>query len=141
MSAIVIGVVLRIDVVGWVGDAPGLPHTPMRVEEGRAGVQSFYYDYSPKDSDLDVPQLCARLGSRLSRALLSEKSPFMERPVAARTVLDIGLMVASDKTAYSYAWPVEFLQILAEAEIELAVTHYVTSEMGEAGESGLVIED
>jgi hypothetical protein len=139
--AIVIGAVLRIDVMGWSGDPPGLPHAPIRVEEGRGGVQSFYYDFSPKTADLDVPQMADRLGPRLMRALLSEKSPFADKPVAARTVLDIGVMVAADKTAYSYTWPVEFLQTLADAEIELAVSHYVTNETGESGQSDLIIED
>ncbi len=140
MSTFVIGVVLRIEVIGWTGDAPGLPQPPVRVEDAGRGVTRFYYDYSPKDPDLDVPQMCSRLSSRLARALLSETSPFVEKAVAARTVLEFGVAVPAGAERYSYSWPVEFLQTLADAEIELAVSHYATTEEA-TGESGLIIED
>ena len=140
-QALALGVILRVDLIGWDGDPPELIGAPFRVQEGRNGEQSFFYDLSPKDNDLDVPHLCARLSSRLARAFLGPTPPFADKVMAARTVLEVGLLAPAGAESFSYHWPVDFLQVLAEAEIELSVSHYLV-EAGEGDDaSGLIIED
>jgi hypothetical protein len=139
-----LGAVLRIDVIGWDGPPPSLPMAPMKTYEGRGGAQTFYYDFSPTEADLDVGQMCARLSTRLARALLGEQTPFADKPVAVRAALEVGLMAPAGVENFAYTWPIEFLQTLADAEIELSVTHYMTSTQG--GESGpeslgLIVEE
>ncbi len=139
--ALALGVILRVDVVGWDGDPPPLVGDAFRVQEGRGGERSFFYDMTPKEPDLDVPHLCARLGTRLARALVGPASPFADKPVAARAVLEVGLMAPAGSETISYHWPVEFLQVLADAEIELSVSHYLV-EPGEGDDvNGLIIEE
>ena len=137
-----LGVILRIDTMGWDGAPPVLTlGAPFRSQEGRGGEHSFFYDLSPKDSDVEVPQLCARLGTRLSRALIGDANPFADKPIAARAVLEVGLLAAKGSETIGYSWPVEFLQVLADAEIELSVTHYLVEATEGDGASGLIVED
>jgi hypothetical protein len=139
-----LGAVLRIEVIGWDGPPPALPMAPMKVYEGRGGQQTFYYDFSPKEANLDVAQMCTRLSTRLARALLGEKTPFADKPVAVRAALDVGVIGPAGVEKFSYSWPVEFLQTLADAEIELSVTHYMMpADEGDGGPEslGLIVED
>ena len=138
---LVMGVILRLDLMGWQGDPPGLPDPPIRIAPGEAGSVSYYYDYSPPNVEQDVPEFCLRLMGRLRRALLPPSSPFSEQALAMRAVLDIALAVPDKVETYSYAWPVEFVQILADAEVQLSLTHYVLEFAAQSSAAGLIIED
>ncbi|NDA46185.1 MAG: hypothetical protein EBY21_02690 [Alphaproteobacteria bacterium] len=135
------GVILRLDVMGWQGDPPGLPDPPLRIAPGEAGSVSYYYDYSPPHVEQTVPDFCLRIMGRLRRALLPPSSPFTDHPLAIRAVLDMALAVPDKVETYSYAWPVEFVQILADAEVKLSLTHYVLEFAAQSSAAGLIIED
>lgn len=128
VSPVVLGIVLRIETRGWRGPPPHLALEPMRIETGKNPLdQSFFYDLSPSEEGLEVEAACARVGSRLERLLLSAESLGGETVFAARLRLEVGLWVGHDQASYSYDWPVEFLQILAGADVELSVSHYVAN--------------
>ena len=141
IQPLVIGVILRLDIMGWQGEPPGLPDPPIRSAPGEAGSVSYFYDYSPAMPDQDVPAMCLRLMARLRRALLPPSSPFTDLPLAIRAVLDMALAVPDKVESYSYSWPVEFLQILADAEVELSLSHYVMEFAAQNSATGLIIED
>ena len=123
---LVMGVILRLDLMGWQGDPPGLPDPPIRIAPGEAGSVSYYYDYSPPNVEQDVPEFCLRLMGRLRRALLPPCSPFSEQALAMRVVLgapdsETRMMVldgvtALDVDASGVAAPVAFVVEVASAE-------------------------
>lgn len=127
-GASVIGVVLRLDVRGWQGEAPLLPEAPVKSEEGRDGAHSFYYDLMPKgavaDVPLDVEAVSVRLASRLERCLLAEHSPLQACDLPFRLTLDIGVMFDADGTAFAMNFTPDFLRVSGEADMTVAVTHY-----------------
>jgi hypothetical protein len=125
-SPVVLGMILRLETRGWHGPAPRLAFDPIKVEAGRSRVeQSFFYDLLPAAEAMSVETACARAGSRLEKLLCSAEALGGETFFAARCRLEVGLWVEADRTSYSYSWPAEFLQILAAADVELAVSHYV----------------
>ena len=125
-SPIVLGMVLRIETRGWQGPPPQFTLEPLRIEAGRTRLdQVFFYDFSPPEEAASVEAACARVGSRLERFLRSTEALGGETLVAARCRLEVGLWVEHDQAAYSYSWPAEFLQILAAADVELTISHYV----------------
>jgi len=122
----VLGIILRIETRGWHGPPPRLALDPIRIETGKNHLdQIFFYDLSPGEEALSVEAACARVGSRLERLLLSAEALGGDMVFAARCRLEVGLWVGHDQACYSYSWPVEFLQILAAADVELGVSHYV----------------
>lgn len=122
----VLGMILRIETRGWQGPPPRLSLDPIRVESGKTPLdQVFFYDLSPGEEALSVETACARVGSRLDRLLESAAALSGEKLFAARCRFEVGLWVPHDQASYSYVWPVEFLQILASADVELSVSHYV----------------
>ena len=125
MEPFVIGILLRVETRGWNGPPPRLPKEPVKVEEGRDGLRVFLYDLSPKEADVAVSDACLRLGSRLERMLNSPKSPFPEGHYALRTTLEFGVMADRERESFGYSWPLEFLQVLVDASIELSITHYL----------------
>lgn len=135
-SPIVLGIILRIETRGWRGPPPKLALDPIRIEDGEKGHdQIFFYDLSPKEEALSIEAACARVGSRLERLLLSAEALGGDMVFAARLRLEVGLWVGDGQAACSYCWPVEFLQILAAADVELGVSHYV-ADPGASGEDG-----
>ena len=123
-EAIVIGVVFRADVRGWSGAPPKLPKEPVKIEEGRDGSLSFYYNLTPDDPEMTSESLGLWLGSRLERLLLSEKSPFHGIESPRRYFLDVGMMFDPDTDKVVTLWSPEFMGVLGDAGIELTVTHY-----------------
>lgn len=123
-EAIVIGAVLRVDLRGWKGAPPDLPQPPIKVEEARDGTQTFHYDICPDAFDMTAGELANRITSRLERLLLSEKSPFFEDVIARRFSLEIGLMYDKTSDRIATSWPPDFLGVLGDADVELAVTYY-----------------
>ena len=121
---IVIGVVLRVDLRGWGGAPPLLPKAPVKIEDGRDGAQSFFYNLTPDDTEMDTQSLGLWLGSRLERLLMSEKSPFHESEAPRRLFLDVGLMFDADDARFVTSWSPEFMGVLGDAGIEMTVTHY-----------------
>jgi hypothetical protein len=133
-TPIVLGIILRIEMRGWHGPPPRLALDPIRIEDGERGLdQIFFYDLSPKEEALTVEAACARVGSRLERLLLSAEALGGGMVFAARLRLEVGLWVGGGQASFSYSWPVEFLQILAAADVELGVSHYV-ADAGASGE-------
>ena len=128
---LVIGVVLRVDVRGWTAAPPLLPKAPIRTLDGRDGARTFFYDLSPKEPDLNVSDLCHRLGSRLDRLLTGEKAPFQDGMVAVRLGLDIGLSVDPKAASWAVTFPPEFLAVLADAQVELTATCYPATDADE----------
>lgn len=120
----VIGVVLRVDVRGWKGPPPHLSREPVKVEEGRDGSVSFFYNLTPDDPEMTSESLSLWLGSRLERMLLTEKSPFHEQDVPRRFFLDVGMMFDTDDSSVATTWSPEFMGVVGDAGIELTVTHY-----------------
>ncbi len=120
----VIGVVLRVDIRGWSGPPPRLPDAPVKVEEGRDGSLSFFYNLTPADPDMNTQSLGLWLGSRLERMLMSGKSPFHTSDLPRRLFLDIGLMFNADDDRMVTSWSPEFMGVLGDAGIEMNVTHY-----------------
>jgi hypothetical protein len=135
MEPVALGIVLRVEVRGWSGPAPRLPHEPMRIDEGREGARTFIYDFSPKDTTLSVPDACLRIASKLERVLAPERTPFTEPHHAARCTLEFGVLADRERESFSYAWPLEFLSVLADAQIELNVSHYLPTNDEEDGEA------
>ena len=135
MEPVALGIVLRVEVRGWTGPAPRLPHEPMRIDEGREGARTFIYDFSPKDPTLSVPDACLRIASKLERVLAPERTPFTEPHHAARCTLEFGVLADRERESFSYAWPLEFLGVLADAQIELNVSHYLPTNDEEDGEA------
>ena len=135
MEPVALGVVLRIDVRGWNGPAPRLPGDPVRTEEGREGMRTFIYDLSPKDPTLSVADACLRIASKLERMLAPERTPFSEPHHAARCVLEFGVLADRERESFAYSWPLEFLTVLADAQIELNVSHYLPTNDEEDGDA------
>lgn len=127
-GASVIGIVLRLDMRGWQGEAPLLPDAPVKSEDGRDGARSFYYDLMPKGASaaqpMDIEGMCVRLASRLERALLADSSPLHGCDLPYRLVLDMGVMFDADGTAFAVNFTPEFLRVSGEADMTLTVTHY-----------------
>jgi hypothetical protein len=123
-EATVIGVVLRTDVRGWTGAPPKLPKEPVKVEEGRDGSLSFFYNLTPDDPAMTTESLGLWLGSRLERMLLSEKSPFHGIESPRRYSLDVGLMFDPEAESVVTLWSPEFMGVLGDAGIEMTVTQY-----------------
>lgn len=120
---LVLGAILRIDLCGWGGPPPLLPRDPIRVEEGAGGLsKSFVYDMLPQHSCISVADACLRLGASIESLL--ERWPFRDLAFPARCRLDIGLVSESASGSWRSDWPVAFLSVLAEAEIELGLSHY-----------------
>ena len=126
LSPVALGFILRIETRGWQGPPPRLAFNPIRIEAGKSRQdQIFFYDLSPSEESLSVEAACARVGSRLERLLASAEALGSETVFAARLRLEVGLWVGQEQTSFSYSWPVEFLQILAAADVELGVSHYL----------------
>jgi hypothetical protein len=133
---VVLGVLLRVETRGYAGPPPRLPKEPIKVEEGGDGLRRFTYDLSPKDPDLSVEDVCLRLGSRLGRMLNSDKAALPQGQFAAKCTLEFGVLASREGESFSYAWPLEFLQILVDADVALNVSHYLPSLEDEDDESG-----
>ncbi len=125
MEPFVIGILLRVETRGWNGPPPRLPKEPVKVEEGRDGLRVFLYDLSPKEADVAVSDACLRIASRLERMLTGPKSPFPQGHYALRCVLEFGLLADRERESFGYSWPLEFLQVMVDAGVELNVTHYM----------------
>ena len=123
--AVVLGVVLKLELIGYEGPAPALPREPMREERDAQGTRRFFYDLSPSDPGLEVADACARLGSRLERVLNSPRSPLPEGMFATRLTLEFGVLADREDDSFSYSWPPDFLRVLADADIQLNVSHYL----------------
>ena len=121
---IVIGVVLRADIRGWGGPPPKLPKEPVKVEEGRDGSQTFFYNLTPEDPEMNTQSLGLWLGSRLERMLMTDKSPFHGSEAPRRLFLDIGLMFDTQDERIVTSWSPEFMGVVGDAGIEMTVTHY-----------------
>jgi hypothetical protein len=123
---LVLGIFLKVETRGWTGPAPKLPKDPVRIEAGQDASKLFIYDLSPKEQDLTVSDACQRLASRLERVLVRERPAFPEGQYAVRMRLEVGL-IADPAQPISYTWPLDFLQALADSEVELTVSHYLPS--------------
>ncbi len=135
MQPVALAIILRIEARGWSGPAPRLPNEPMRIEEGRDGARIFTYDLSPKDKDLSVSDACLRIASKLERMLAPERTPFSEPHHAARYMLEFGVLADKERESFSYSWPLEFITVLADAQIELNVSHYLPTNDEEDGDA------
>lgn len=140
-EAIVIGAVLRVDLRGWSASPPHAPDPPIKIEEGRQGTQSFYYDFSPADDNLTASDFGTRFYSRLERVMLSDKSPFNEGAFARRFTLEIGLMYDGAEQRFATSWPPEFLGVLGAADAELITTYYAVSAPAKNQERDPLNED
>lgn len=125
MEPFVVGILLKVETRGWNGAAPQLPKPPIHIEEGRDGLRVFSYDLSLREADVTVSDACARVASRLERMLAGPKSPFPEGGYALRCTLEIGVIANRERTSFGYGWPLEFLQVLVDCNVELNVTHYL----------------
>ncbi len=123
--AVVLGVILKVETIGYDGAPPSLPRSPIKVGQGRDGHRQFVYDFSPAEENLPVEDVCARIGSRLERVLHSPESPFHDAPFAARLTLEFGILADREDTSFAYAWPAEFLRVLVDSDIALNVSHYL----------------
>jgi hypothetical protein len=135
MEPLALGIILRIEAQGWSGPAPRLPNDPVRTDEGREGARIFIYDLSPKDPTLSVSDACLRIASKLERMLAPERTPFNEPHHATRCTLEFGVLADRERESFSYSWPLEFLTVLADAQIELNVSHYLPTNDEEDGEA------
>ena len=134
MDPVALAIVLRIEARGWSGPAPRLPNEPMRIEDGRDGLRIFTYDLSPKDPMLSVSDACLRIASKIERMLAPERTPFNEPHHAARYTLEFGVLADRERESFSYSWPLEFLTALADAQIELNVSHYIPTNDEDDGD-------
>lgn len=125
MEPIVIGILLKLETHGWNGPPPLLPKEPIKIDEGRDGLRVFVYDLSFKEPDVGVSDACLRIASRIERMLSAPKSPFPEGHYALRSTLEFGVLADRERESFGYAWPIEFLQVLVDANVELKVTHYL----------------
>ena len=125
MEPLVLGIFLKVETRGWSGPAPKLPKDPIRVEAGSEAAQTFIYDLTPKEEGLAVSDATQRIASRIERMFSPERTPFPEGHYALRLKLEIGLMADASSGAISYAWPLDFVQAVADAGIELNVSHYI----------------
>ena len=136
-ACVVLGVLLKIETIGFDGPAPSLPRAPIRDEWARDGGRLLVYDHTPSEENLSVEDVCARIGSRLERALAGADSPFASAPVAARATLEFAVLADREDESFGYSWPPEFLRALVERAIQLNVTHYLpTPAAGEATSGG-----
>ena len=133
MEPVVLGIVLKLETQGWSGPPPLLPREPVKIDEGRDGLKVFFYDLSPKEADLGVTDACVRIASRIERLLNSPKSALPRGQYASRCTLEIGVLADRERESFGYQWPLEFLQALVEANVELTVTHYLPKPDGEGG--------
>lgn len=125
--AVVIGIVLKVETIGYDGPPPVLPKEPVATEQGRDGLRRFIYDLTPPDRTLSVEDACARIGSRLDRMLNSPKPALPDGPHATRLTLDFGILADREDQSFRYSWSPEFLRTLVDAEINLNVSHYLPS--------------
>jgi hypothetical protein len=131
--AVVLGVLLKVETIGFDGPPPSLPRPPINVHQGRDGQRLFVYDFSPAEENLSVEDVCARIGSRIERVLNAPDSPFHDAPFAARLTLEFGILADREDTSFTYAWPPEFLRALVDSDIILNVSHYLPSPDKEDG--------
>ena len=87
----------------------------------------FTYDLSPGEPDLSVADACLRIASRLRRTMAPERLPFAEAHCAVRAVLEFGVLADPERQSFAYSWPLEFLEVLVDTDIELNVSHYLPS--------------
>jgi hypothetical protein len=127
MEPLVLGIFLKVETRGFSGPAPVLLKEPLRSESGPEAYRLFVYDFSPKEEGLTVSDATQRLASRLARLFAPEHAPFPEGHYALRLKLEIGLIADASAGSISYAWPLDFLQALGDAGIELNVSHYLPS--------------
>src|SRR6476469_9011579 len=125
MEPLVLGIFLKVETRGWSGPPPKLPKEPIRVESGSEALQTFIYDLTPKEEGLTVSDAAQRLASRIERMFAPDRSPFPEGHYALRMKLEIGLLADPSGGAISYAWPLDFVQAVADAGLELNVSHYI----------------
>ncbi len=125
MEPLVLGIFLKIETRGYSGPAPKIVRDPARVESGADAYRLFVYDLSPKEPDLTISDATQRLASRLARAFDPENPPFPESQYALRMIMEVGVMADSEAGTISYSWPLDFIQALADAGIELNVSHYL----------------
>ena len=135
MEPITLAIFLRIEARGWSGPAPRLPNEPVRMEDGRDGLRIFTYDLSPKDPTLSVPDACLRVAAKLERMLAPERTPCSAPEHVTRCTLEFGVLADRERESFSYAWPLEFLSVLADAQIELNVSHYLPTNDEEDGDA------
>src|SRR5947209_16675660 len=126
-DATILGIFLKVETRGWTGPAPHLPKAPVKIEAGAEGLQRFIYELTPKEEHLSVQDACQRLASRIERIFSPERTPFREGNYALRCTLDVGILVIGEASSFSYAWPLDFLQAIADAQLELTVSHYLPS--------------
>jgi hypothetical protein len=124
-QALALGVVLRVELRGWKGPPPALPKPPLRDEAGADEARVLVYDFTSADPQLSVEEAALSLASRLRRLLMPERSPFAEPHLAAKLVLEFGILADASRDRFSYSWPLEFLDALVECDIELNVSHYL----------------
>jgi hypothetical protein len=134
MEPLVLGIFLKVETRGWTGPAPKLPKETIRIEAGSDGLQTFIYDLTPKDEGLTVSDAAQRLASRIERMLSPDRTPFPEGHYALRLKLEVGLLADPSRGAISYAWPLDFVQAIADAGIELNVSHYIPSAEEDDGD-------
>ena len=85
---------------------------------------------------------CLRIASRLERMLNSPKSPFPPGQYALRCALEIGVLADRERESFGYSWPLEFLQVLVDASVELNITHYLPKAEGDENEeAGAAFDD
>ena len=65
------------------------------------------------------------------------KNVLQSRPETATRMgsLEFGVLADRERESFSYAWPLEFLSVLADAQIELNVSHYLPTNDEEDGEA------
>lgn len=135
MEPLVLGIFLKVETRGFPGPAPLLPKEPIRTEAGADGYRLFVYDLSPKDEGLTVGDAAQRMASRLERMFAPERTPFPEGHYALRLQLEIGLLGDAAARSISYAWPLDFVQAIADCGIELNVSHYLPSPDADDGDA------
>ena len=120
-DCLILGAILRIDVIGWSGEPPSLPRPPVRVETEATGRAAFFYDLLPNRAGLSLPEACERVGMTI--AGLSEDWPFRDLPFPPRCRLDLGLSV-SPEGPWRLNWPAPFMAALALESIEVGLSLY-----------------
>ena len=133
-ACVVLGVLLKIETIGFDGPAPPAPRPPIRDEWSRDGGRLLVYDHTPAEENLLVEDVCARVGSRIQRALGGQGALFGDAPVAARAMLEFGVLADRLDESFGYSWPPEFLRTLVDFDIQLNVTHYLPTSPSSADE-------
>jgi len=123
--AVVLGALLRVETIGYDGPDPMLLRAPIKIDRDPDGKTTYHYDLTPPEENLTVEDVCARLGSRLERLFDPQSAAMPDGPYGRRATLEFGVLADREDESFAYAWPMDFLRVLVDADINLNVSHYL----------------